>query len=230
LRAIILAAGLGTRLRPITNTIPKCLVPINGRPLLSYWLDALVSSGVEKILVNTHHMQRQVVNFINSSPYKNLVEISHEPKLLGTAGTLLKNLDFYGNDDGIIMHGDNFSTFNFMDLLNAHQSRPKNCLMTMLTFNTNDPRKCGMITSNKNIVTGFEEKPDIYDGEEANAACYVLSQMLIQELKLGKHDFKDLSLDLIPRYLGKIFRHHIHDEYIDIGTVENYEYVLKKFS
>lgn len=230
MRAIILAAGLGTRLRPITNNIPKCLVPINKRPLLSYWLDTLTNSGIERILINTHYMPEQVSNFINSSPYKNLVEISHEIDLLGTAGTLLKNLDFYGSGDGILLHGDNYSTFNFTDFLNKHKSRPRDCLMTMLTFNTSDHRKCGMVRLNENIVTDFIEKPDVHDGAQANAACYVLSQNMIEALKADNQNSKDFSLEIIPRYLGRIFTHHITDEYIDIGTVENYEYVLKKFS
>ena len=64
MRAILLAAGLGTRLRPITDTIPKCLVPINGKPLIDYWLEQLTKAGIEKFLINTHYLHEQVESYI----------------------------------------------------------------------------------------------------------------------------------------------------------------------
>ena len=60
MRAILLAAGLGTRLRPITDKIPKCLVPINGKPLIDYWLEQLTKAGIEKFLINTHYLHEKV--------------------------------------------------------------------------------------------------------------------------------------------------------------------------
>ena len=67
MRALLLAAGLGTRLRPITDKIPKCLVPIQGRPLLEIWLDKLCEVGVQEFLVNTHYLAAQVEEFISNS-------------------------------------------------------------------------------------------------------------------------------------------------------------------
>ena len=104
-----MAAGLGTRLRPITNDTPKCLVPINGRPLLDIWVETLVCSGVKEILVNAHYLHNQVKEYVNNSKYKNLILIQYEEELLGTAGTLIKNSSFLEDEGGLLIHADNFS-------------------------------------------------------------------------------------------------------------------------
>ena len=87
MRALLLAAGLGTRLRPITDSVPKCLVPIRGRPLLGYWFDILFRGGVDRALVNLHYHADAVRSFIPASPWRGRIETVYEEKLLGTAGT-----------------------------------------------------------------------------------------------------------------------------------------------
>ena len=97
MRALLLAAGLGTRLRPLTDVTPKCLAPIRGRPLLDIWLERLSAAGIGPYLINTHYLASQVVEYVESSKYKSLVTIVHEPVLAGTAGTLIGNLGFFWN-------------------------------------------------------------------------------------------------------------------------------------
>ena len=94
--AILLAAGNGTRLRPITRSIPKCLVDILGKPLLEYWLDLLrKSDSLSKIFINTHYLAEQVQEFLNERPKSRInIERTFEAQLLGTAGTLLANQNF----------------------------------------------------------------------------------------------------------------------------------------
>ena len=87
-RALLLAAGLGTRLRPLTNHVPKCLVPIKGKPLLGYWLDLLLRAGIERVLVNTHYLPDPVRRFCAESPWANRIDLVHEESLAGTAGTI----------------------------------------------------------------------------------------------------------------------------------------------
>ena len=100
MRALLLAAGCGTRLRPLTNTIPKCLVPIKGQALLGIWLDRLTQAGVGPFLVNTHYLSEQVQAYIEASPYREQVTVVHERELLGTAGTVITNTDFFRGEDG----------------------------------------------------------------------------------------------------------------------------------
>jgi len=79
MNAILLAAGFGTRLRPMTNTIPKCLVPIKGKPLLQIWLERLTAAEIGSFLINTHYLPEQVEQFISASPLKNKAKLFHEP-------------------------------------------------------------------------------------------------------------------------------------------------------
>ncbi len=108
MRALLLAAGLGTRLRPLTSTLPKCLAPIQGEPLLGIWLRRLTQAGISPFLINTHYRAGQVRDFIADSPYSPQVTLVYEPVLAGTAGTLHANLDFFQGQDGLLLHADNY--------------------------------------------------------------------------------------------------------------------------
>ena len=96
MKAILLAAGLGTRLRPLTLHTPKCLVMIKGKPLLDTWLERLQNVDISPVLVNTHYLRDEVRKYIENSKYTKNVILIHEPILLGTAGTLIQNLAFFG--------------------------------------------------------------------------------------------------------------------------------------
>jgi len=112
LRALLLAAGLGTRLRPITLHTPKCLVPVAGEPLLGRWLRQLEAAGCEAVLINTHYLADQVEAFLQQRPAGPMgVHTIHEPELLGTAGTLLSNRAFFEDSTGLLIHADNAMVF-----------------------------------------------------------------------------------------------------------------------
>ena len=94
-RGLLLSAGLGTRLRPLTDSVPKCLVPIKGKPLLGYWFDLMFKAGVERVLVNTHHLPHQVRLFCGQSQWSDRIDLVHEETLVGTAGTIRNNLNYF---------------------------------------------------------------------------------------------------------------------------------------
>ena len=160
LKALILAAGLGTRLKPYTNSVPKCLIKVGCKPLLSFWLDNLYELGCDSVLVNTHYKSNQVEKFISGLNYKKMeIKTTYEEKLLGTAGTLIKNINYFDQNEMILMHADNFSLVNLNDLFKAHKNRNRETLLTMLTFNTNNPSSCGVVCKNdKDIMLSFHEK------------------------------------------------------------------------
>ena len=81
MKALLLSAGLGTRLRPLTDTIPKCLVQINGKPLLQIWLENLTKYGVKEFLINTHYLHKQVEDFANNSTFKEKITLIYEKEL-----------------------------------------------------------------------------------------------------------------------------------------------------
>lgn len=223
MKAILLAAGFGTRLRPLTNTIPKCLVPIKGKPLLEIWLDNLYEAGVREFLINTHYLSNQVNSFIIKSKYKNLVTISHEEVILGTAGTLISNLDFIKDQDCLLIHADNYCLANFKIFINNHNNRPKKTLMTMMTFKTDNPSSCGVVKIDKfGIVKSFYEKVDSPPSNLANGAVYILSQKFIKIISTEKSKAIDFSKDILPFYMNKIYTYYTDKPFIDIGNEENY--------
>ena len=225
MRAMLLAAGFGTRLRPITDSIPKCLVSIKGQPLLGIWFNRLNLAGIKNFLVNTHYLSEQVEKYIEKSQYKSQVKIINESELLGTAGTIIQNIDFFEGQDGMVIHTDNYCMADLSEFLIAHVNRPIGCLMTMMTFRTSDPSSCGIVEINElGVVFNFHEKVIKPPGDLANGAVYILSSELIKMLRIEEFaNSKDFSKEILPKLLGKIFTYETKKELIDIGTIKNYD-------
>ncbi len=224
MKVILLAAGFGTRLRPLTDTIPKCLVPIKGKPLLEIWLEKLNVAGVGPFLVNTHYLHEKVDAFIKSSQYVNAVTIVPEKNLLGTAGTLIANLDFFEGQDGLLIHADNYCLADFKAFTRAHNERPKECLMTMMTFRADNPSSCGIVElDDRGVVIDFHEKVKSPPGNHANGAVYILSAELLS--MLGGNELKnvtDFSTEVLHRLLGRIYTYETCEIFLDVGTPETY--------
>jgi mannose-1-phosphate guanylyltransferase len=231
LRALLLAAGLGTRLRPLTDRVPKCLVPIRGKPLLEYWLEALLTSEqIERVLINTHHLAEQVRSFVRSSSWKGRVDLVHEERLLGTGGTVLANRDYLGNGPCMVAHADNLTRFQLAAFLSAHESRASGVEMTMMTFETDDPRSCGIVTTDqRDIVTGFHEKVPNPPGRTANAAVYVLEPSVLEFLARLGGPVIDLSTQVIPLFVGRIQVWRNSDYHRDIGTPQSLQAAERDF-
>ena len=226
MKAILLAAGFGTRLRPITDTIPKCLVPINGRPLLDIWLERLSISGFNNFLVNSHYLSHQVAYYLHNSAYLKQVLLVHEPELLGTAGTLIENLSFYNGEDGLMLHADNYCEADFIEFRQAHNNRPEECVMTMMTFRASNPSSCGVVElDERGVVVGFHEKVEFPPGSMANGAIYLLSNQLLIDLKFKYPGIKDFSTEVLPDFVGRIFTYECGGVLVDIGTPEAYKAV-----
>jgi mannose-1-phosphate guanylyltransferase len=231
LRALLLAGGLGTRLRPLTDRIPKCLVSIHGKPLLGYWLDLLLRDGVDAVLVNTHYLPDAVRAFVAASPWHSHISLVHEESLLGTGGTVLRNRDFFKNDAFIVAHADNLTRFDLTAFIERHWRRPAAAELTMMTFETDDPRNCGIVEENeRGIVTAFYEKVTDPPGNRANAAVYIFEPSVVEFLAaLGKETI-DLSTEVIPRYLGRMCTFHNPDYHRDIGTPQSLAKAEQEFS
>ena len=224
MKAVLLAAGLGTRLRPLTDTIPKCLVPINGKPLLDIWCESLLQNGITKILVNLHYKAEIVESHIRKAPFAAKIEMVFEPKLLGTAGTLMANKQFFEDEDGMLVHADNYSQVDIAKLIDAHSNRPSQCLMTMLAYRTSTPTTCGILgVDNSGVLQDMYEKSSEDHGNLANGALYILSSELIHSLS-SENDF---STEVIPKLYGKAYVVETIETYLDIGSLENYELAQK---
>ncbi len=229
MRALLLAAGLGSRLRPLTDSIPKCLVPIGGRPLLDYWLHNLFSVGIERILINLHYHEELVLSFLNKSKFKDRIDTVHEAELLGTAGTIAKNLEYFAGERFLVAHADNFCICDFNDFQAAHNSRPSEASLTMMTFNSPNPEQCGVIEiDEKKIVQQFFEKIANPPSTLANAAVYIVENDVGQFCNTLPAGHSDISLHVVPKYLGHIFTWQNTTYQIDIGTPESYAAANKK--
>ena len=229
MKALLLAAGLGTRLQPITNTVPKCLVPINGKLLLEIWLDTLVAAGIEEFLINTHHLDQQVSDFVDKSIYKEKITLIYEKNLLGTGGSILKNKNFFTiGEPFMVVHADNFSVYDYKKFIFSHKLKPVNTIMTMMTFITDTPQTCGIVElNNDNVVINFYEKGKNPPSNLANGAVYIFDYQLFELLHQVNRQEIDISTEVLPLLLGKIYTHFNDNIHIDIGTIENLEKARK---
>lgn len=231
MRALLLAAGMGTRLRPVTDRVPKCLVPIHGKPLLAYWLDLLLPDAVDRLIINTHYLPEAVRRFVAASPWRDRIELVHEESLLGTGGTVLRNRGFLENGPFLLAHADNLTRFDAADFFRAHADRSAGVDITMMTFDTDTPQSCGIVEQDgQGRVVAFHEKQPDPPGRRANAAVYIFEPSVIDFLATLGKEVIDLSTELLPCYLGRIQAFHNDDYHRDIGTPESLRLAESEFS
>ncbi len=232
MRAFLLAAGLGTRLRPLTDEVPKCLVPINGRPLLDIWMDLLARHGVDRVLINTHHLADRVTAAVERLQRRKPMEIEtvHEPRLLGSAGTIAENAAFIPEAETfVIAYADNLTALDLGRMIAHHRRyRTSETLLTMGLFRTPAPTECGIaVLDTDHRVTAFEEKPALPSGDLANAGIYVADYRLldrIRRIRQARPDgVLDLGFDVLPTLKGRMIGYIISEYICDIGTLSAYE-------
>jgi mannose-1-phosphate guanylyltransferase len=218
-RALLLSAGLGTRLRPLTDRIPKCLVAVKGKPLLGYWLDRVFEGGVERAIVNTHYLADQVRDYCRGSPWAARIDLVHEPEILGTAGTVRANVGaLHGQGPVFLAHADNLSVFDMAAFSAAHAGRPSPTIGTMMTFVTDRPRECGIVELDRQgIVTAVHEKVERPPGNLANAAVFLLEESVLDWVA-GHPQATDFCRDVVPPLAGKWFTFFNATYHRDIGT------------
>jgi mannose-1-phosphate guanylyltransferase len=222
MRALLLAAGIGSRLRPITDTVPKCLVQIQGRPLLDYWLDLVFQGGIERVLLNTHWLAPQVQAHVMASPWADRIDQVYEATLLGTGGTVLANRDWFQNQSFLLAHADNLTDFDVAGLIAAHEGRLAGHAITMLGFRTDDPSSCGILELDRqNTVLAFHEKVANPPGNLANGAVYIFEPEVIDAIAALERPVVDLSTEIIPNYLGRILCAETDGYHRDIGNPES---------
>jgi mannose-1-phosphate guanylyltransferase len=215
-KAFLLAAGLGTRLRPITDSTPKCLLRIDGVPLLDIWLDALSSCGVDEVLVNTHHLAHLVRAHLTGRTGPPVVHLVEEPELLGSAGTLKANGDFVADEEMFLtVNADNLTDFDLGVLVNAHRSA--GAIATLSLFRAARPWECGIVEVDNGVVVGYVEKPTDPPSDLANAGIYAFHPSVLDEIA-GPAP-KDIGYDLLPLLVGKARAVNLDGYYfIDVGT------------
>ena len=227
MKAFLLAAGVGSRWRPITDNIPKCLVPINGKPLLYYWLKLFEKHGVSEVLINLHDLPDAVISYLEQNSFDLAIHTVYEQNLLGSAGTVRNNFDFVYRDDAfLICYADNLTNMALHRMIDFHLANQP--IVTLGLFQTNNPHDCGIAEiDDENTVIDFEEKPSQPGSNLASAGIYICNPEIIHYLP--RKIPSDLGCDVLPLLIGDMKGFFIEDYFIDIGTKENYERAQLEF-
>ena len=220
--AMILSAGLGTRLGHITKNKPKCLVEVNNVTMLDHWLYKLSALGVEQFLINTHYCRKLVEEFWKQHPMRDKIHLVEEEQLLGTGGTVKRNKEFFNSEANFIVHADNYCHDDLIGMKDLFDGRPSNICMTMLTFISENPSECGIVkTSENNIMTEFYEKVSNPPGNTANGAVYLCDQSFLKEVEKCDADVFDLTGEIISKMVTKVNCYHTNAFFADIWTPQS---------
>lgn len=221
MKAFLLAAGEGTRLRPLTLHTPKCLVSIRGRPLIEYWFDLFELFGIREILINTSHLADRVQSYIKHHSRGLDIHLTHEMTLLGSGGTIKQNWNFVkGEEVFFICYADNLTNANLRKMVEFHRERQKN--VTLALFKVQNPRECGIVEIDElSTVISFTEKPENPVSDLAFAGI-MLSNQNLKDYFPDKDVF-DLGYDVLPHIVGNASGYVLHEYLLDIGTKEKLE-------
>jgi mannose-1-phosphate guanylyltransferase len=223
MKAFVLAAGVGSRLRPLTDTVPKCLVPIDGQPMLDIWLDALAQAGVDEVLINLHHLPDEVRRHVAARTAQErppAVRTVLEPELLGSAGTLAAHRDWVAGEDlFLVTYADNLTDFDLRTLVQAH--RDHDAIATLTVFHSERPSAGGVVELDATgRVIGFVEKPPHPVSDLVNAGMYAFHPSVLAEIDGAPP--QDIGFDLLPRLVGRARAVLVEGYFRDIGTTDAY--------
>jgi mannose-1-phosphate guanylyltransferase len=219
-KAFLLAAGVGSRLRPITDTTPKCMLVIDDRPLLDIWLDSFDRAGITDVLVNLHHLPDVVRRHLAARSGPPAVRLFFEPELLGSAGTLAANRAWVdGEDIFLACNADNLTDFDLRLLIDAH--REHGAVATLAVFHSENPSAGGVVELDPGgTIVGFAEKPREPASDLVNAGMYAFHPSVLDEID-GEPP-RDIGYDLLPGLAGRARAVAVKGYFRDVGTPDAY--------
>lgn len=220
MKAMILAAGAGTRLRPLTDTVPKPMLPIAGEPLLSHTLRWLHAAGISEVAMNLHHLPHVVrAGLGDGSRWDVRIRYAEEPELRGTAGALLPFADFF-DESFVVIYGDLLLNLDLTTLIAFHRARASS--LTIALKITDQPESQGMLElGDHGRVLRFVEKPRVWPADQrwANAGVYVVEPTVLRLIPTDRPS--DWGHDIIPQLLAEnapVYACLTPGQVIDIGT------------
>jgi len=222
MQALILAGGEGTRLRPLTTTVPKPVVPLVDRPFIAFMLDWLRTHGVEDIVISCGHMASGVRNVLgDGSAFGVRLRYVEEPTPLGTGGAV-KYAESLLDDRFFMLNGDVLTDLDLSAQLAQHEKT--GATATLALTPVEDPTNYGLVrTDGDGAVTEFVEKPsyDQIDTRNISAGAYVLERSVLDLLEAEQP--ASIERDVFPRLVGEGLYAYVGDGYwLDIGTPERY--------
>ncbi|MBW1766653.1 MAG: nucleotidyltransferase family protein, partial [Deltaproteobacteria bacterium] len=219
MKAMILAAGLGTRLRPLTDKIPKALIPVVNMPVISRVINYLKTHGINQIVVNAHHHHNQISNYLNGgSPFGLEIDVRMEHEILGTGGGLKNTSDFWDDEPFIVINGDILTD---IELEPAYEHHKKSGALTTLILHDCEPFN-QIQTDSNGTITDIAQKN--MTGRLAFTGIHIMEPGLLSHIPEGK------SSDIIDCYRRLIHSGNLISAYYsqghywrDIGTVSSYK-------
>lgn len=225
MRAMVMAAGLGKRLRPLTYEIPKPLVPVGNRPIMEHVLARLARDGFTEVMANLHWFPETIRDgFGDGSELGIDLTYSYEERLLGTAGGVRNVREYFGSDPFVVMAADALTDIDLAELARAHAEH--NWIATLAVKPVRDTTEYGVIvTSEDGRVQGFQEKPEPAEAKSdlANCMIYVVEPEIFDHFP-DKEEV-DFALDVFPALLDRDvpFGVHVTNAYWnDVGSLPEY--------
>jgi D-glycero-alpha-D-manno-heptose 1-phosphate guanylyltransferase len=220
LDAVVLAGGLGTRLRAVVADRQKTLAEVAGRPFLAHLLDRLAHAGIKRVVLCTGYLGKQVHEFFGDTYAGLRLIYSREQRPLGTAGALRLAVPLLESDPVLVLNGDSFCHADFEDLRNRHCVHDR--AVTVVVVQVSDTARFGRITlDEKGLITGFEEKGMTSGKGWINAGIYLISRPFLLTIPQGRA--VSLEREMFPVWINHGFYGYRCDgPFLDIGTPESY--------
>ena len=224
MKALILAGGVGTRLRPLSCTRPKLLFPVVNKPLLDWTLERLAESGVKEVILAVNYMAEAFIQRYGKSKYGMKISYSREEKPLRTGGPIKKAERLIGREKPFfVLNGDILTKIDYAELVKRHEE--KDAIATIALYEVEDPSRYGTVklTENHRVIR-FEEKASRGKGPSnlINAGIYVLDPKIFGYIPNGRP--VSIEHETFPRLAneGKLYGHEFKEIWIDIGESEDY--------
>lgn len=224
MKAVIMAGGKGTRLRPLTNEIPKPLVPLCGKPVMEYAIDLARNHGVTDIAVTVQYLPEKIISYFGEGyPWGVRLNYYYEEEPLGTAGSV-KNAEQFLSETFIVLSGDGLTDLDLSGAIRFHKSRRS--IATLVLTEVEDPTGFGIVVTNqKGRITRFLEKPkneEIFTNT-INTGIYIFEPEIFKYIPQGT--FYDFGKNVFPKLLmerAPFFGYRTSGYWSDIGTLEQY--------
>jgi D-glycero-alpha-D-manno-heptose 1-phosphate guanylyltransferase len=218
--AVVLAGGLGTRLRSVTGEHPKVLAPVLGRPYLCHLLDRLERAGLRDVLLCTGYRSEEISASIGTRHGALSVRYSVEPHPLGTGGALRHALPMMTAEELLVLNGDSYPEADFAEFAARH--RDNRARASLLLTKVDEVGRFGMVDTDRECrITGFTEKGGARGAGWINAGAYLLGREVIAEIPAGRE--ASLEHELFPSLIGRgFYGFRLGHHFIDIGTPDSY--------
>lgn len=223
MQAVILAAGLGTRLKPITDTNNKVMVPINnqGKPFLEFLIQKISEQGIKDFIIATSYLHEQIENYFGTGKkYHVNIKYSYHQNILGTGGAI-KNAEPFLEETFFVFNGDSYSKLDYTKFYQFHQQN--NFIASIALVKKEDASRYGIVETKENRIINFVEKSKETNSGLINAGVYLFNKKVLNLFENNK--IISLEQDIFPKIiLSQNLGGYIFDDYfIDMGTMADYQ-------